>query len=184
MVHREPQPHSRVRAVGRVALLRGHAGFSQARRVRLYDLRLRCRDGRHHRIARYREVVQGPRDGIGDGFGDGIGTSRRGHLHDFLAVLRQAGRPNRCCTLCRLWRGAALHRPHHACGLLLHGQETRRADRRSRGKRRPVQGQRPRTDTLLERLLARVAALRALLFGHLPLPEVCREHASVQPYLH
>ena len=69
---------------------------------------------------------------------------------------------------------------NHVHRLLLHGQETRRTDRRSGRERRPIQNQRHRQHPAQQRLLACSPPVRALLFGHLPVPEVCRQHASGQ----
>ena len=124
-------------------------------------------------------MVQGQGNGPRDGFRDGACPSGRRHLHDLLALLRQAWRQGRCLPLRRLRRGADVHRPHHVHRVLLHGQEAGQPDRRGRGEGRSVQGQRHRQDPVRRRILARRPAVRALLFRHLPVPEVSKEDTRV-----
>ena len=184
MVHQQPQLHPRLRRARRVTLLSGNARLSQSGSHRLHDLRMRSRDGRHHRLARYRQVVQGPRDGPRHGLRDGPRPPRRSHLHDLLPLLRPPRRTGQRKPLRSLRRSAPLHCPDDVRGLFLHGPQARRPDRRSRRERRPLQGERHRQDPLRQRFLDRSPALRALLFSHLPLPEVRRQHAPVQPHVH
>ena len=76
---------------GHLAVLSRHARLCQVCRRGLHDIRLRCRDGRHHRVARHSKMVQGARDGARHGLRDGSCAPRCGNVHDILARIRKAG---------------------------------------------------------------------------------------------